>query len=42
MEIAIEYGVRNIPTMLVFKNNVLVGRRVGSVKNVDKIHELLA
>lgn len=41
MEILIKYGVRNIPNMLVFQNNVLVRRRVGSVNHVDKIRELL-
>ena len=28
-EFAAKYGVRNIPTVLVFKNGELVGRQVG-------------
>lgn len=34
-EFAAKYGVRNIPTVLVFKNGEIVGRQVGvSPKNV--------
>jgi thioredoxin 1 len=34
-EFAAKYGVRNIPTVLVFKNGEVVGRQVGvSPKNV--------
>jgi thioredoxin 1 len=42
MEIALEFGIRQIPTMLVFQNNVLIARRIGSVKSVEIIHELIA
>ncbi len=42
MELALEFGIRQIPTMLVFQHNSLIGRRIGSVKNVEIIHELIA
>ncbi|MFM2286469.1 MAG: hypothetical protein RLZZ543_1966 [Bacteroidota bacterium] len=41
MELAIEFGIRRIPTMLVFQKNVLVGSWRGSVNSEDRIHELI-
>lgn len=41
MELAIEFGIRRIPTMLVFQKSELVDSWRGSVNSVDKIHELI-
>lgn len=43
-EFAAKYGVRNIPTVLIFKNGEIVGRQVGVAPKqtyVDAINELL-
>jgi len=43
-EISIKYGIRNIPTMLFFKNGELVDKNVGSVpKNtlIDKLEKII-
>ena len=44
VEMTAEYGVRNIPTLLFFKNGELVDRSVGSVSRdalTEKIEKLL-
>lgn len=43
--ISMEYGVRSIPTILIFKNGEVVGKQVGlttKVKLEEKIQEALA
>lgn len=43
-EVAMEYGIRNIPTVLFFKNGQLVDKQVGSAQKsqyVAKINALL-
>jgi thioredoxin-like negative regulator of GroEL len=41
MDLAMEFNVRQIPTMLVFQNQKQITRRIGSVKNVDVILEMI-
>lgn len=43
-DIAAEFGIRNIPTVMFFKNGQLVDKQVGSAPKslyVDKINNLL-
>ena len=42
MELAMEFNIRSIPTMLVFQNQNQIVKRVGSVKNVDLILEMIS
>ena len=42
MDLAMEYNIRSIPTMLVFQNQNQISKRVGSVKNVDVILEMIS
>lgn len=42
-DLAIEYGVRNLPTILFFKNGDLIDRHVGAIQKnelIKKIEEL--
>ena len=44
-DVAAEYGIRNIPTVLFFKNGALVDKQVGAVSKqvfVDKINKLIS
>lgn len=43
-DVALKYGIRNIPTLLFFKNGELVGRSVGVVSKqeiISKIESLI-
>ena len=43
-DIAMEYGVRNVPTILFFKNGELVDKQIGSAPKAvyaDKLNKLL-
>ncbi len=42
MELAMEYNIRQIPTMLVFQNQKQIAKRIGSVKNVALILEMIS
>lgn len=39
-DVALKYGIRNIPTLLYFKNGELVGRSVGVVPKQEIISKL--
>ena len=41
-EFAAKYGVRNIPTVLIFQNGEVVGRQVGIEFAIEQSKELLA
>lgn len=40
-EISAKFGIRSIPTMLVFKNNQVIGKRVGAVSKVEEISSMI-
>ena len=40
--LAMEYNIRQIPTMLVFQNQKQIAKRIGSVKNVAVILEMIS
>ena len=40
-DMAAKFGIRSIPTMVVFQDNVLLDKKVGAAKNVDEIKNLL-
>ena len=42
IELAMEYNIRQIPTMLVFQNQKQIAKRIGSVKNVAVILEMIS
>ena len=41
-EIASQFGIRSIPTMLVFQKSMLVERKTGAPRNSEEIATLLA
>jgi thioredoxin 1 len=40
-EIAAQYGIRSIPTMLTFQNGQMINKKVGSPKDTEEILEML-
>jgi thioredoxin 1 len=40
-EIAAQYGIRSIPTMLTFQNGQMVNKKVGAPKDTEEILEML-
>lgn len=40
-EIAAQYGIRSIPTMLTFQNGQMISKKVGSPKDTEEILEML-
>ena len=40
-EIAAQFAVRSIPTLIVFKNSQVIGKRVGMVTKMEEISNLI-
>jgi len=40
-DIAAQYGIRSIPTMLTFQNGQMVSKKVGAPKDTEEILEML-
>lgn len=41
-DLAAKFGIRSIPTLIVFQKNMVIERKVGAPKNVDEIVKLIS